>query len=168
MQTVHRVILLACFSVWFGGFFFYVSIVVPIGTDVLGSTTAQGMITRRVTEWLNLVNGLALATMFLETILRWRFNSRSIRVGQVVICVLMLGGLIWLVYLHPILDGMIDPEEQEVTDSGEFYGLHRVYLWVSTFQWVASCVWLFLLVWSWRDKNLSDIQDQVSERVSLE
>ena len=40
--NLFRVFLIAAFAMWFGGFGFYVSFVVPIGNEVLGSAFGQG------------------------------------------------------------------------------------------------------------------------------
>lgn len=40
---------------WQGGFFFYAAVVVPIGSDVLGSPITQGFVTQEVTRWLNIL-----------------------------------------------------------------------------------------------------------------
>lgn len=150
MITIYRTLLLASFAMWFGGFGFYVSIVVPIGTDVLGSSLNQGMITRQVTVWINLFAGIALAMMVLESIFSWKRLPAGLRSTQLGLCMSMIVALIGLVYLHPILDSMIDVPEVEVTDQERFYQLHRVYLWVSAIQWTVAWVWLFVLMAGWR------------------
>ena len=151
--TIHRILLIATFAIWFGGFGFYVSIVVPIGNEVLGSDFAQGMITRRVTHWLNLFSGIAFATMLLESRLSWRTTKTGMRYTLLGLCLIMIGCLIALILLHPMLDQMIDDEAGSVTDSGEFYHLHRIYLWVSTVQWIAAWFWLISVVFNWRRQN---------------
>lgn len=149
LLNLHRIFLIASFATWFGGFGFYVSIVVPIGTDVLGSPFAQGMITRQVTHWLNLFSGIAFASMLLESAVSWRKSTAWLRWSQLGLCVTMIASLIALVLLHPALDAMIDFEASSVSDSDQFYDLHRIYLWTSTLQWFAAWVWLILLVSSW-------------------
>lgn len=142
----HRVLLIACFATWFGGFGFYVSIVVPIGTDVLGSALEQGLITRRVTYWLNVFGGLALASMLVESIVTWRTSKNSMKLWSLGLCIFMIVAQVALFVLHPMLDAMIDVEAKAVSESAKFYQLHRVYLWASTFQWIAAWGWLVLLV----------------------
>ncbi len=91
MLTIYRTLLLASFAMWFGGFGFYVSIVVPVGTDVLGSSLNQGMITRQVTQWINIFAGIAVAMMLLESFLSWKelpamlrtVSTRTLRVDHV-------------------------------------------------------------------------------------
>ena len=150
--SLHRIFLIASFATWFGGFGFYVSIVVPIGTDVLGTPFAQGMITRQVTNWLNLFSGIAFTSMLLESVMSWRQSAPWLRRIQLGLCLLLIASLIALVVLHPALDAMIDFEAGSVTDSDEFYNLHRIYLWVSTVQWLAAWIWLVILVLSWRER----------------
>lgn len=153
LLILHRILLIASFATWFGGFGFYVSIVVPIGTDVLGSPFAQGMITRLVTPWINIFGGIAFAFMLVEVIVSWRRASYWYRFSQLGLWLIMVSALIALAILHPALDGMIDLNAESVSDSSKFYDLHRVYLWVSTVQWIAAWLWLILLMFNWRAKT---------------
>jgi hypothetical protein len=157
MQTLFRTLLLASFAIWFGGFTFYVSFVVPIGTEVLGSAIEQGMITRRVTVWLNIVGAIALFMMILESAFLWRRDSGRGRHWLVVLAVLMWILLVGLFKLHSILDGFIDAKEVTISDGVSFYSYHRVYLWISTIQWLMSWAWLAILVKTW---NPSDRHSQ--------
>lgn len=148
-KTIYRTLLLACFSMWFGGFGFYVSIVVPIGTDILGSARNQGMITQQVTDWLNLFAGIAVVAMLLESYVSWKSIagfSKWWLLSLAVLVSVFLGGLVWL---HPVLDAMIDPSEMEISDEAKFYQLHRLYLWLSTIQWIAAWAWLIVLSHRW-------------------
>ena len=136
---------LATFAVWFGGFTFYVSIVVPIGTDILGSARAQGEITQQVTHWLNLFSAMALAAMMLDGFAWPKDGWRWIRFASILAMALCLLVLIWL---HPQLDDLIDGTRRKirVTDREAFYATHRLYLWASTLQWAAGWVWLLAFV----------------------
>src|SRR5262245_48274036 len=58
-----RFLVLAALMFWQGGFFLYAGVVVPIGTEVLGSASEQARITRRVTVWLNWTAVVALVPM---------------------------------------------------------------------------------------------------------
>jgi hypothetical protein len=151
-NLIFQTFLLAAFAMWFGGFGFYVSFVVPIGTEVLGSSFEQGLITRRATIPLNYFCGIAVAAMFVETLLTWR-NSRSpqkqIQFGLVLIILIMLAAEIWL---HPQIDAFVDLDTHEIAgDYDQFYFMHRLYLWVSTVQWIAGWGWLFCYVVGKRD-----------------
>jgi magnesium-transporting ATPase (P-type) len=148
-----RTLVIATFALWFGGFTFYVAFVVPIGNDVLGSARTQGFITQQVTNWLNVVCGFAIGLMILETIRGRIVLSIRGRWTEIAMLVLMIGSLIVLIWLHPIMDEMIDVADESITDETRFYGLHRIYLWVSTFQWIVAWVWLFLTVRRWQEES---------------
>ncbi len=153
LTLVFRTLLIATFALWFGGFTFYVSFVVPIGTDVLGSARRQGFITQQVTHWLNLVCFFATVMMLLESISAWKRSVRPWREIQLGV-VLLIGGLLGaLVWIHPMLDSMIDAQKKIVSDKAEFYGLHRIYLWLSTFQWIGAWFWLPILLGSWSSQK---------------
>jgi hypothetical protein len=147
-----QTLLIATFALWFGGFTFYVTFVVPIGTEVLGSARNQGFITQQVTNWLNFVCGCALLLMLVETIGGAMAASKRGRWIEIVMLLLIGGFLIALIWLHPIMDEMIIVENEAITDEARFYGLHRIYLWLSTFQWVMAWIWLFLTVRRWREE----------------
>ncbi|MFK7769770.1 MAG: hypothetical protein AB8B55_21360 [Mariniblastus sp.] len=148
-----RTLLIAAFALWFGGFTFYVSFVVPIGTEILGSARRQGLITQQVTHWLNIVCLAAVLMMLAESILSWKRSSRPRREIQLAMVVLIGGFLAALVWLHPQLDGMIDVESKKIKNKAEFYGLHRVYLWLSTLQWVAAWAWIPMAINGWFNRS---------------
>ncbi len=152
--VLFRVWVLASIAVWFGGFTFYVSIVVPIGTEVLGSAAEQGFITRLVTQWLNLMGGIALVTILAESVFSWRSSLirpslMRLRRIQLLLVFLMAVLQVGLFVLHPYMDRLLDPEARVVILAERFYRLHRIYLWASTIQWVFAWFWLFALARSW-------------------
>ncbi|MEM9941699.1 MAG: hypothetical protein AAF939_08925 [Planctomycetota bacterium] len=155
MLTFYRAILIASFAMWFGGFTFYTSIVVPIGTDVLGSAYDQGLITRKVTVWLNLFGIPAVILMAMETLLCWRSKidawKKWTAISTLGIAMATLG---YLFPLHQQLDEMMNLEAGFVDDDDRFYFLHRVYLWVSTVQWAACWIWLFVVCNFWSSQSL--------------
>lgn len=134
--------MLATFAAWFGGFTFYTSVVIPIGTDILGSARAQGEITQRVTFWLNLIclvaGSLMLAEHFVRPTASRRWNLVPVLGILLVACV--------LIWLKTKLDGLIEPTSQSirVIDRDRFYSIHRYYLWLSTLQWGFGWSWLYL------------------------
>ena len=131
---LRRFVVLTALMFWQGGFLFYASVVVPIGQEVLGSHKEQGFITQRVTNYLNLSGAIALA------ILAWDIaasrGSSAWRYGARWLCWLgMLATLLWLVWLHPRLDDLLDTTLKDIIEHRAFRAQHRTYLWVSTAQW---------------------------------
>lgn len=149
LLITHRVLLMVALAVWFGGFTFYTSVVVPIGTDVLGSSRTQGFVTQQVTHVLNIIGGFALAIGLIDLFVERA--RRSVRVTTFLSVILLLLIVLWiaLLFVHPMLDLMLEPEHEYVADEARFYQLHRVYLWVSTFQWLFCWVWLVLIIRGW-------------------
>lgn len=157
--SLSKLFTLACFAVWIGGFTFYAAVVVPVGTDILGSARAQGEITQVVTNWLNLFSAVALLAMGFDW---WSDRNRRRKnngggLGQPrrwwamgSTLAFMIGLLIVLAVLHPQLDRLIEPTESgdaiRLSDRKQFYSLHRVYLWTNTLQWLMGWVWLALFV----------------------
>ncbi len=161
-KLLFRVWLLASFAVWFGGFTFYVSFVVPIGTEVLGSAAEQGFITRLVTHRLNWVGGIALVSMLVESLFSWNRSPPRLRRIQILLVILMGVLLAGLFVLHPYMDRLLDPEARVVILGDRFYRLHRVYLWASTIQWVFAWFWLFALARSWTVRTRAVATDVAS------
>lgn len=122
---------------WQGGFLFYTSFVVPIGTRVLGSAEGQGRITARVTDSLNICGVVAL-TFMLTDMIRGRNRVRFC------LWLMMAVQQGWLFFLHAQLDGLMDPGRSFVMDRDGFYSIHRAYLITSTIQWVLGLAWLWL------------------------
>lgn len=148
-RRLRQFLVFQAFLVWQGGFVFYAGVVVPIGTDVLGSPLDQGLVTQQVTDWLNLI-GLGWHAVFAWELLaggdpvrrrtRWRATLWAISL-------LLLGGL---VVCHRELDAhIIDGRIPQVHKSA-FRVTHIVYLWLITGQWALALVnaWLTLGAWS--------------------
>ena len=89
MNLIFRSLLLAAFAIWFGGFTFYVSFVVPVGTDVLGTAMEQGMITRRVTVYLNYIGILALVLMLVEPLVNGKLTQGRLGRTKTILSLLM-------------------------------------------------------------------------------
>ncbi|MEM8732872.1 MAG: hypothetical protein AAGG44_01525 [Planctomycetota bacterium] len=145
MLTFIRFLLLLLLGFTFGGFLFYASVVVPLGTSILGSTT-QGFVTRSVTNVINvasLVSALAIAAYAWTTSNRFRTED-SIRIPLVSACIIGTTAII-LMWLHGHLEQAMADDEFAVMDGESFYRTHRVYLWVSTIQWLSSLpvLWWF-------------------------
>lgn len=128
-------------SLWLGGLTFYALVVVPAGTEVVGSTT-QGFITQRVTSRLNVVGAVCLAGLLLSTVPARR---RSLWIAWT----LMAAAQAALFVMQNQLGALLDPLTQSVSDPARFYSLHRVYLLITAVQW-STCLWhLCESVWLW-------------------
>jgi hypothetical protein len=154
-----RFLVLAALMFWQGGFVFYASIVVPIGTEVLGGPTEQGFITRRVTNRLNVAGAMCLVPLAWDALVAadpcvWR---RRLRLA---VCVGMIAALGVLMWLHPRMDALLRETDYErtVLDRQTFRMMHRGYLWVSTVQWALAVGYGALTLWAWRraDRTVSD------------
>lgn len=131
-----------CFA--FGGFLFYASVVVPTGSRILGSTT-QGFVTREVTNVLNLASlGCALLLGW-ELWASWKQRSPIVRRALLGLDLWMAVCSLALMGLHVRMDRGLLVEQMAVLDTEAFYGLHRIYLWLSTLGWLASLPTMALL-----------------------
>jgi hypothetical protein len=152
MVLIRRMLLLCLLMFWLGGFTFYASVVVPVGTEVLQSAREQGRITQPVTNWLNLSGAVALAV--------WAWDlaaqpapTRGRQVVRWLVWLALVATLAVLVGLHPALDALFDPDHARVLDRAAFRTRHRWYLWVSTAQWACGIVLSFLTLRGWRDAD---------------
>jgi hypothetical protein len=137
-----RITLLITFAIWWGGFTFYAAIVVPVGSEILGSARTQGFITQVVTHWLNLAAALTILMMAVDSWLNRRTRKKVgffIQLGATIASFICLAVL---VYLHPRMDELINFSGETISDEAKFYEIHRVYLWVSSVQWVLGAVWM--------------------------
>ncbi len=148
MTIIRRVVVLAAFAFWQGGFTFYAAVVVPIGTDVLGSAAEQARITRRVTVAMNLA-GLAAIAIFAADVALEPNYRRSRAVVLFGITALLVG----LIALRAHLDALFHGAEAYVADRGVFRPWHRLYLWLSTAQWAACVGFLALTLAAWFPRN---------------
>lgn len=149
-----RFLVLAALMFWQGGFIFYASVVVPIGQDQLGHFD-QGLITRRVTNYLNLAGAVALVVLAGEAALI-SDSSKLRRWGRWAAwagMALLLAALVWL---HPRLEQLIDLDQERLVDRAAFRPLHRTYLWLSTVQWAIAIIYTLLILRGWREEDRAD------------
>jgi hypothetical protein len=149
MTSLRRFLVFQAFLLWQGGFLFYTAVVVPIGTDVLGSPLVQGLITRRVTDYLNLF-GAVWAVLFIWDVAAARDPDRRRRLARWLGwagAVVLLAALAWL---HTELDALIDLERERLHDRQAFKYIHIAYLWVSTTHWAVGLVLAWLTLRAWR------------------
>jgi hypothetical protein len=149
MIVLRRFVVVAALMFWQGGFTFYAAVVVPVGQEVLGSHLDQGLITRRVTRYLNLSGAAALVLLAWDGLASrdshaWRRLGRWFAWAGLA---LTLGVLFWL---HPRLDALFDPEAARILDRASFRTGHRWYLWVSTVQWGFAIAYAVVTLMVWR------------------
>jgi hypothetical protein len=152
MVLLRRLLLVWLLMFWLGGFTFYAAVVVPIGTDVLGSPMNQGAITQQVTNWLNVAGAAALAG--------WAWDvaanpapSRRRQATRWALWALMSLLLVVLAILHRRLDALFDVDELFVSDEQAFRTLHRAYLWVTTVQWGTGILLSYSTLRAWCDAD---------------
>lgn len=145
---LRRFLVLAALMFWQGGFTFYAAVVVPVGQEVLGSHRTQGLITRQVTDYLNLSGAICLLPLAWDMAVS---SDRSTRrrwarwlswLGMVAI----LGVLVWL---HGRLNDLFDVEALSILDRQTFRSQHRLYLWLSTIQWAFCLIYMGLMLLAW-------------------
>jgi hypothetical protein len=153
MITLRRFVVLQVLMIWQGGFLFYASVVVPEGTEVLGSSGAQGAITARVTDTMNLLGLFALIVLAFDLRLTSDSNERRIAVRWWCWSLALLcQGLLF--YLHMLLDFFMDPSRTRVVIGPPFRPVHRMYLWTISVQWFLCLLiaWTGLRAWQAEDK----------------
>lgn len=131
-----RLALLILWAVWWGGLTFYAVVVVPIGTEVLGSVE-QGFITQQVIRWHNGLTVVFLLLMLFEAY--WR-QSRVLWAIVATLCFAAVGLILW----HARLTGMMDFKHLSVPPG--FYAEHAIYLWITAAEWALGMIapiWLF-------------------------
>jgi hypothetical protein len=151
MVLLRRALVLAALMFWQGGFTFYAAVVVPIGQHLLHPPLSQGVITRQVTNYLNLAGAVALVPLLWDAAVS----------GERSVCRRRLRSLSWaglaatlglLAWLHVRLDTMLDAVSQPV-DAAAFHAVHRVYLWTQTGQWGLALVYGALALIAWREED---------------
>jgi hypothetical protein len=151
MRILRRYLVICALMFWLGGFTFYASIVVPVGTRLLGAEQ-QGFITRDVTRNLNITGVIALVPLAWD-IVATRNSTQLRRWSGVFFWLIMAFCQLALFRLHAQLDSMLDLEASVVLDPAAFRPMHRVYLWVQTVQWTAGLFLLALMVWGWQQED---------------
>ncbi len=125
IRTLWQTFLLLVWAAWWGGLCFYAIVVVPIGTEMIGSVE-QGFITQRVTGWHNVLTGAFLVCLIIEAIHQ---RSRALWLSVAALAIIEIGLVAW----HWQLTGMMDFTGQSVPS--DFYEKHAIYLWITAAEW---------------------------------
>ena len=148
--VMQRLLLLVALMVWQGGFMFYGAVVVPVGSEVLGSHLEQGFVTQSVTNYLNVAGAVALALWCWDITTGRAAGVRRLRwIGWGFLLVL-LGVLVWL---HPRLDALLNADGFRILDRPSYRLLHQWYLAVSTIQWIVAILLVGLTIWAWKESD---------------
>ena len=131
-------ILILLFAAWWGGLTFYAIIVVPIGTEQVGSIE-QGFITQQVTRWHNVLLTAMTTCLAIDAL------HRKNRCLWVLIACLFLVDVLLLIE-HSRLTGMMDFGRRTVPEG--FYGRHAIYLWLTAVEWGLGVALAALAVFS--------------------
>lgn len=147
ITVMRRLLLLMTLMVWQGGFMFYGAVVVPVGSEVLGSHREQGFVTQSVTNYLNVAGVVALAVWCWDLAACSPVGRRPRRVGWGLL-VILLGVLVWL---HPQLDALLNADGFRILDRPGYRRLHQWYLALSTFQWIVAIILMSLTIRTWKE-----------------
>jgi hypothetical protein len=152
MITLRRFVVIQALMIWQGGFLFYAAVVVPQGTEVLGSSAAQGSITAGVTDTMNLLALFALAVLALDLRLSSDSNENRIAIRWWCWCLALLcQGLLF--YFHLLLDFFMDPGRTRIVIGPPFRPVHRMYLWTISVQWFVCLLLVWFNVRAWRAED---------------
>ena len=125
-----RFFLHLAWAIWWGGIFFYGAVVVPIGTEAIGSVE-QGFITQKVSRVHNVVAIAFLICLAFETA---RTRSRLIGILTATLAI----NVLFLVRWHSHLSGLLSVHDHSV--SSGFYQQHAVYLGLIAFEWLLGII----------------------------
>jgi len=148
--VMRRLPLLIALMVWQGGFMFYGAVVVPVGSEVLGSHLQQGFVTQSVTNYLNLIEAVALAVWCWDITTGRAAGGLRLRWIGWGLLVVLLGVLVWL---HPRLDALLNADGFRILDRPSYRRLHQWYLAVSTIQWSVAILLAGLTIWAWKESD---------------
>jgi hypothetical protein len=140
LSAIRRYVVILAVGLWLGGFTFYAAVVVPTGADVLGSSEAQGFVTREVTRHLNEIGIAALAILLWNAIVERGKLLFATWLG-------MQLAQLALLLIHPRLDAMLNPVTHDIAP--DFHLVHEVYLWIAATQWGLGLVHVWCLLDGW-------------------
>lgn len=160
LQTFRRFIVLVALMFWQGGFMFYGGVVVPVGSQVLGSDTQQGFITQAVTNALNLAGLVCLVIWGVNLYWERRDVSRFETAAWGTTFVLLAA----LVLIHLGMDEVLDVKSTSVTNHTRFGMFHKLYIGISSIQWLLSLSLLFATLLRWSRERETSIGDHPTTR----
>jgi hypothetical protein len=172
---IRRILVLVVLFFWQGGFVFYASVVIPIGTEVFdrhyrpdesaaSGRRQQGRITRSVARWLNISGTVALFPVGWDAAAC--SDPRRLRKFGRAVLVIMTAILLGVLFgMYTQLDARFNRQTLALDDEALFLRQHRIYLWLASVQWGCCVAFLLLTVAAWRAEDLSAV-DKTNEPTS--
>ena len=160
LTVLRRLALIVTLMFWQGGFMFYGAVVVPVGSEVLGSHREQGFVTRSVTNYLNGAGLLCLAVWCWD-VFQGRTNGSKWNRLKWVLWATLVAALALQGWLHLRLDDLLDPQAFKILDRPGFNRLHQWYLIVSTLQWIGAIILAGLTIWTWKESDAASGRQSV-------
>lgn len=156
-----RILLVLCFSLFWGGLTFYTGFVVRISHDVLEDPMDGGLITQRVTNLLQYLGGMTVVLMFLNG---WQVRKQALlnqdsllkryAISLTTINLILAASVCGLFFVHHQLDSVIDVLNYEITDRAQFVKSHRRYNQLTTVEWLSSIASISIALLAWRRMDL--------------
>jgi len=143
-MVAFRFFTLQLLMLWQGGFLFYASTVVPIGSRSVGEWE-QGLITAQVTRILNIIGMVAMSAQIADTLANPKLKFWRLTVNGISLILLAT-----LIVLHGVLKDHLTPgKSPRIENQPSFYRWHAAYLIVSGVQWVVMLVSAALMLRAW-------------------
>ena len=149
LLLVRRILVVAAYAFWIGGLAFYGSVVIPIGTRVVGSHATQGLVTQQVTWVVNLLAIPALGVLLWNLAEEWRSAGRLSSRVLLSTWFLMLASQVALFVMHRVLSRILEAQAGTVLSQARFNLLHELYIKTTAVQHLAAVLHrcLVLLMW---------------------
>ena len=156
-----RILLVLCFSLFWGGLTFYTGFVVRISHDVLEDPMDGGLITQRVTHLLQYLGCVTVVLMLLNS---WQVRKQALlnqdsllkryAISLTTINLILAASVCGLIVVHHQLDSVIDISNYEITDREQFVKSHRRYNQLTTVEWFSSIASISISLLAWRRMDL--------------
>src|SRR5260370_34634890 len=149
MFILRRFLVLFALMFWQGGSVFYGAVVVPIVRAQLDQPE-RGLITQRVTQWLNFAGTIALLLLFADV---WASSLASKRWRWLAWAGMALPNLA-IVWLHHEMSRQMAATGNVRSRQHSFLSLHMLYLFHNVVQWVAALVFAVLSLRAWQAEDV--------------
>jgi hypothetical protein len=141
-----NILAIFAFFLWWGGFTFYASFVIPTGQRILGSHVLMGFISQAVTKQINYAALITCLLLILNEFFRSDWSIKRIKSFSKICLISMLTIVIFLFCFHPYLDALLDFQNRTIIDEPYFYFLHRIYLLLSSVLWFIGIIYMVNLL----------------------